>query len=73
MGFREQTREELIHKPEEKPPLTSIDAITQACEGLSISPMQLYQELDEGGDLPDLAAGNLPPPVLREVARALAD
>jgi len=43
-----------------------------ACQGLSIMPAQLLQELEENGDLPDLVCGALTPKALKLTARALA-
>jgi hypothetical protein len=43
-----------------------------ACEGLNITPEQLRQELDEGGDLPDLVSGALTPKALQLMAKRLA-
>jgi hypothetical protein len=43
-----------------------------ACQGLSITPEQLRQELETGGDLPDLASGALSCKALRLVARTLS-
>ncbi len=38
--------------------------IHSACEGLSITGEQLYAELEEGGDLPDIYSGTLTPKAL---------
>jgi hypothetical protein len=43
-----------------------------ACAGLSLTPEQLRQELEEGGDLPDLQSGVLTPHGLRLIAETLA-
>jgi hypothetical protein len=43
-----------------------------ACEGLSLTPDQLHQELEAGGDLPALASGELTPQALRLTAKTLA-
>jgi hypothetical protein len=43
-----------------------------AYEGLSITPVQLRQELEQGGDIPDLQSGALTLQVLRLTARTLA-
>jgi hypothetical protein len=43
-----------------------------ACEGLSLTPEQLRQELEAAGDLPDLVPGALTPKALSLTARALA-
>jgi hypothetical protein len=43
-----------------------------ACEGLNITPEQLRQELEAGGDLPDLISGALTPKALRLMATTLA-
>jgi hypothetical protein len=43
-----------------------------AYQGLIITPEQLRQELDEDGDLPDLASGALTPQALWLTARTLA-
>jgi hypothetical protein len=43
-----------------------------ACQGLSIMPEQLRWELEENGDLPNLASGALTPQALRLIARTLA-
>ncbi len=42
-----------------------------ACEGLTITPEQLRQELEEGGDLPDLVSGALTSAVLRLTVETL--
>ncbi len=46
--------------------------LENACRGLSITPEQLRQELEAGGDLPDLVFGTLTPKALRLTARTLA-
>ncbi len=46
--------------------------IHSACEDLSITGEQLYAELEEGGDLPDIYSGTLTPKVLRLTAETLA-
>jgi hypothetical protein len=43
-----------------------------ACEGLTITPEQLRQELEKGGDMPDLQSGALTLQALRLTARTLA-
>ncbi|MDQ3797320.1 MAG: hypothetical protein M3294_07120 [Pseudomonadota bacterium] len=43
-----------------------------ACRGLSIAPAQLHQELEAGGDIPDLVSGALSPQALRLAAKTLA-
>jgi len=43
-----------------------------ACEGLSLTPEQLRQELDAGGTLADLTSGVLIPKALRLTAKTLA-
>jgi hypothetical protein len=43
-----------------------------ASEGLTISAAQLRQELEEGGDLPDLQSGVLTTHGLRLIAETLA-
>src|SRR5215218_2043299 len=43
-----------------------------ACQGLSIKPEQLRQELEAGGDVPDLVSGGLTLQALRLTARTLA-
>ncbi len=43
-----------------------------ACQGLSITPEQLRQELEAGGDIPDLVSGALTPKALRLTAKTLA-
>jgi hypothetical protein len=43
-----------------------------ACEGLTITPEQLRQELKEGGDIPDLQSDALTPHGSRLVAETLA-
>jgi hypothetical protein len=43
-----------------------------ACEGLRLTPEQLRQELEAGGDLPDLVSGALTPNALRLTAKTLA-
>jgi hypothetical protein len=43
-----------------------------ACQGLSIVPEQLHQELEADGDIPDLVAGALTPRALRLTAKTLA-
>ena len=50
------------HKVELRPVAAHADLHTlfeAACEGLSITPEQLRQELIESGDIPDLTAGAL--------------
>ncbi|HEX2239335.1 MAG TPA: hypothetical protein VHJ19_13640 [Gammaproteobacteria bacterium] len=42
-----------------------------ACQGLSITPEQLHQELEENGDLPDLVSRALMPAALRLSAETL--
>jgi hypothetical protein len=63
------------HK-EQAPPAGSYDGLERkiktACDGLNITPDQLHQELEEGGDLPDLVSGALTPKALRLTAKALA-
>jgi hypothetical protein len=44
----------------------------KACRGLMITPEQLRQELEAGGDIPDLASGRLTPKALRLTAKTLA-
>jgi hypothetical protein len=46
--------------------------IEAACEGLNITPEQLHQELEEGGDLPGPAAVVLTPQRLQAIAETLA-
>ncbi len=41
------------------------------CQGLSITPEQLRQELEVGGDIPDLVSGTLTPAALRLAAETL--
>lgn len=43
-----------------------------ACEGLSLTPEELRQELTKGGGIPDLQSGALTPKALRLTARTLA-
>jgi len=43
-----------------------------ACQGLSIVPEQLHQELEADGDILDLVAGALTPRALRLTAKTLA-
>ena len=43
-----------------------------ACQGLSITPEQLRQELEAGGDIPDLVSGTLTSKVLRLTGKTLA-
>jgi hypothetical protein len=53
--------------------LTGVDRMIEtACEGLNITPAQLRQELDAGGDIPDVVSGTLTPKALRLTARTLA-
>ncbi len=42
-----------------------------ACEGLSLTPEQLRQELEENGDIPDLVSGELTPAALKLIAETL--
>jgi hypothetical protein len=44
-----------------------------ACQGLNITPEQLQQELEAGGDIPDLVSGRLTPKALRLAAKIFAD
>jgi hypothetical protein len=46
--------------------------VHSACEGLSFTGEQLYTELEEGGDLPDIYSGMLTPEALRLAAETLA-
>ena len=46
--------------------------IRSACENLSITGEQLYAELEEGGDLPDVHSETLTPKALRLTAKTLA-
>jgi hypothetical protein len=46
--------------------------IETACEGLNITPEQLRQELEAGGDIPDLVSGALTSKGLRLTASSLA-
>jgi hypothetical protein len=63
------------HK-EQVPPIGSHDGLERmietACQGLSITAEQLHQELEEDGDIPDLASGALTPKALRLAAQILA-
>jgi hypothetical protein len=43
-----------------------------ACQGMMITPEHLRQELEEGGDIPDLVSGVLTPTALRLTAKTLA-
>jgi hypothetical protein len=53
--------------------LADLDRMLElACEGLSLTPDQLHQELEAGGDLPALASGELTPQALRLTAKTLA-
>jgi hypothetical protein len=45
--------------------------LENACQGLSITPEQLHQELEAGGDLPDLVSGVLTSEALRLMAKTL--
>ncbi|MDQ3797355.1 MAG: hypothetical protein M3294_07300, partial [Pseudomonadota bacterium] len=45
--------------------------LENACQGLSITPEQLRQELEADGDIPDLVSGALTPEALRLTARTL--
>jgi hypothetical protein len=54
-------------------PLIGLERMIEtACQGLSTTPEQLRQELEEGGDLPDLVSGALTPNALRLTAKTLA-
>jgi hypothetical protein len=44
-----------------------------ACQGLSIKPEQLRQELEAGGDIPYLVSGVLTPAALRLTAETLSN
>jgi hypothetical protein len=53
--------------------LADLDRMLElACEGLSLTPDQLHQELEAGGDMPALASGELAPQAIRLTAEALA-
>jgi hypothetical protein len=63
------------HKEQAQPVAAHAGAdrmIETACEDLNITPEQLRQELEAGGDLPDLVSGALTAKVLRLTARTLA-
>lgn len=63
------------HVPESRPVPADADIggmLEVACEGLSITPAQLRRELEENGDLPDVASGELSAHGLRLVAETLA-
>ncbi len=63
------------HKAELRPVTTNAGLkrmLEVACQGLSITPEQLHQELEEGGDLPDLVPGTLTPKALKLTAKTLA-
>jgi hypothetical protein len=54
-------------------PLIGLERMIEtACQGLSITPEQLHQELEVSGDLPDLVSGALTPNALRLTAKTLA-
>src|SRR5215218_3401136 len=65
----------LCHE-EQAPPVrhhTSLERMLEmACEGLTITPEQLCQELERGCDMPDLQSGAITPQALRLTARTLA-
>jgi hypothetical protein len=53
--------------------LAGVDRVIEtACEGFNITPEQLRQELEAGGDLPDLISDALTPKALRLMAKTLA-
>ncbi len=63
------------HKVELRPVTTNAGLarmLEVACRGLRITPEQLRQELEAGGDLPDLVSGALTPKALRLTAKTLA-
>jgi hypothetical protein len=63
------------HKVERHPVAARADVRTvfeTACQRLSITPEQLRQELEAGGDFPDLVWGALTPNALRLIAKTLA-
>ena len=62
------------HKVELRPVASSAGLermLELACQGLSITPEQLHQELEAGGDIPDLVSGALTPAVLRLTVETL--
>jgi hypothetical protein len=63
------------HKVELRPVAARADLRTlfeNACQGLSITPEQLQQQLEAGDDIPDLISGALTLKALRLTARTLA-
>ena len=63
-----------VHKPVAQPLPSHFGLCTlfeNACQGLSITPEQLQQELEAGGDTPDLVSGALTPAALRQIAETL--
>jgi hypothetical protein len=63
------------HKVELRPVAADAGLCTlfeNACQGLSIRPEKLQQELEAGGDLFDLVSGALTPKALRLTAKTLA-
>lgn len=49
-----------------------ITLIHSACEGLSITSEQLYTELEEGSDFPDIRSGTITLKILRLTAETLS-
>jgi hypothetical protein len=62
------------HKVELRPVAAhaGLRTLENACRGLSIKPERLHQELETGGDMPDLVSGALTPKALRLIAKTLA-
>ncbi len=64
------------HKAELRSVAAHADLRTElenACRGLSITPEQLRQELEENGDIPYLVSGVLTPAALRLTAETLSN
>jgi hypothetical protein len=62
------------HKPVAQPVAAHAGLRTlfeNACQGLSITPEQLRQDLEEGNDLPDVVLGALTASALRLTAKTL--
>ncbi len=63
------------HKVELRPVAARAELRTvfeNACQGLSITPEQLRQELEAAADIPDVVSGTLTPKALKVTAKTLA-
>jgi len=55
-----------------EPSAQALALIKAACQGLSVTPDQLRDELTDGGDMPNVESGALSTETLRQVAEALS-